>query len=311
MLHGSPYKFLEPQDIYAAGGNLWVDNQSGEMTVINGANGTAFKVITSGKYHLFTTPKAVQGSDIWVLGSSGRSYNLLVELNGATGAVVRTTKIANAASSLQLDLMQSMVASSNHVWISLQSNKLYEFNGLTGKMLRSITSHLDLPSAMVLAHGDLWAFNGFGGTLSEFSQSSGKFIRSVTLPGASDALDGELPASMAVSGSNLWVPSGTEAFRVSTSSGAVLSHEGGTSFGFKDALWVATSGSHIWFTNYGANSLTELVTSTGALVRVVKGKPYDFNDPCAAATMGGRIWVANAGQFQAGQWGSVTVLPAT
>jgi hypothetical protein len=316
VLQGSSYGFAEPNEIYPVGGMLWISNlDANRVTVINGTSGTVYKTLPSGKDRLWVDPRiAVQGSDVWTLGYSGGSFypNLFVELNGSTGAVIRSTKVVANPISLQLQSTESMVASGNDLWLAVATT-LYEFNGMTGKVLRSSANHLVTSSAMVLAHGDVWAFNT-DGTLSEFASSTCKFIRSVSLSGAQAGTGGYPPEAMAVSGTTLWVPAGTEAFRVSTSSGGILSRLKGASFGFNKAMWVATTKNRVWVVNLAGESLTELVQSTGALVKIDKGKPYDFIDPQAAAIFGGSLWVTNSHQLHqggAGQVGSVTVLPAS
>ncbi len=56
---------------------------------------------------------------------------------------------------------------------------------------------------------------------------------------------------------------------------------------------LVSDGSHIWVTNEGGNSVTELSASDGSLVRVVQGTTYAFNHPDALAFDGSNIWVAN------------------
>jgi hypothetical protein len=61
------------------------------------------------------------------------------------------------------------------------------------------------------------------------------------------------------------------------------------------AAGIAFDGAHIWITNSGGNSLSELNASDGQLVQVLSGPSYGFGNPSAIAFDGHRLWTANFG----------------
>jgi DNA-binding beta-propeller fold protein YncE len=65
---------------------------------------------------------------------------------------------------------------------------------------------------------------------------------------------------------------------------------------------IAFDGTHLWVTNYGGSSVTELNASDGSWVRTVSGGSYGFSAPDAIAFDGAHLWVTNHGG------GSVTEL---
>ena len=313
VLQGSQYKFADPFEIYAVAGRLWITNGgTNQLTVISASTGSVYKVLNPGPYHLWLggVPLAVAGNDIWTLGyKTGYLLNLLVELNGSTGAVIRAI---NVGTKYNLNSAHAMIVSGSEMWLG--TNTLTEFNLLTGRVVRSISSHVFLPEAIAVAHGDVWEFNAAGGvTLSEFATSSGKFQRSISLPGTPSSYGGYPPMNMVIVGNDLWLPAGSQAFKISTVTGKVLTRLNKPSYGIGKAMWVVALSNRVWFVNLQANSVTELNQSSAALVHVDKGSPYNFENPQAAAVIDGSVWVTNSYQFQSPptNGGSITVLPAT
>ncbi len=76
-------------------------------------------------------------------------------------------------------------------------------------------------------------------------------------------------------------------------------------FDSSDATHVGVPNFHVWVTNYGGNSVTELSAKTGALVQVISGSSYGFNEPLAISSDGTDVWVMNGGN------NSVTELSAS
>jgi DNA-binding beta-propeller fold protein YncE len=67
----------------------------------------------------------------------------------------------------------------------------------------------------------------------------------------------------------------------------------GASYGFSSPHGVAFDGAHLWITNLGGNSVTEIDPANGALVRVVSGAAYDFSSPQGIAFDGAHLWVVS------------------
>ena len=67
----------------------------------------------------------------------------------------------------------------------------------------------------------------------------------------------------------------------------------GESYGFNAPNRIATDTSHVWVTNPGGSSVTELNASDGSLVQVLTGASYGFDHPVGIADDGTHIWIAN------------------
>jgi hypothetical protein len=280
--------------------------------MISASTGAVYKILNPGPYHLWLggVPLAVAGNDIWTLGyKSGYLLNLLVELNGSTGAIIRAISVGTK---YNLNSAHAMLVSGSDLWLG--TNALTEFNLQTGKFVRTINNHVAEPGAIATTHGDVWELNTFSGTLSEFVASTGNFLRSVSLAGAPKSYGGYPPMNMVVVGNDLWVPAGSQAFKISATTGKVLKRLNSSSFGFGKAMWVAALANRVWFVNLAGNTVTELNEASATLVKIDKGSPYDFKNPQAAAVVDGSVWVTNSYQLQAPSAsanGSITVLPAT
>ncbi|MEW6337810.1 MAG: hypothetical protein AB1625_10490, partial [Acidobacteriota bacterium] len=98
----------------------------------------------------------------------------------------------------------------------------------------------------------------------------------------------------AMQGTASWTPANTtpDLARVATLNWWGGRYFGG-SYGFNDPWGVAFDGTHIWVTNYDADSVTEINASNGAWVQTLSGGSYGFNHPCGIAFDGTHIWVAN------------------
>ena len=74
--------------------------------------------------------------------------------------------------------------------------------------------------------------------------------------------------------------------------GSVLT---GGSYGFNYPHGVAFDGTHLWITNQGGDSVTEVNASDGSWVRTLSGGNYGFNVPYDIAFDGSHVWITNAG----------------
>ena len=74
--------------------------------------------------------------------------------------------------------------------------------------------------------------------------------------------------------------------------GSVLS---GGNYGFNFPHGVAFDGTHVWISNEGANSVTELNPTDGSFVRTLSGGNYGFNLPYDIVFDGQHLWITNAG----------------
>ncbi len=78
----------------------------------------------------------------------------------------------------------------------------------------------------------------------------------------------------------------------SAATGSVLT---GGNYGFNYPHGVAYDGTHLWITNEGGDSVTEVNASDGAWVQTLSGGNYGFNLPTDITFDGSHLWVTNAG----------------
>lgn len=139
--------------------------------------------------------------------------------------------------------------------------------------------------------------------VTEISASDGSLTR--TLPDGDSGVDG--PTALATDGPHIWIANegggiNTESVAELNASDASLARViAGSTYGFKwtlgkyvyGAVGIAVYGPHVWITNVGGNSVTELNASNGTLVRVISGSKYGFDQPTSVAAAGTHIWVVN------------------
>jgi hypothetical protein len=70
--------------------------------------------------------------------------------------------------------------------------------------------------------------------------------------------------------------------KVNASDGSFVQNLSGGSYNFSLPDGVAFDGLHVWVSNPGNNSLTELTTG-GSFVRNLSGAPFNFSSPVALA----------------------------
>jgi hypothetical protein len=66
-----------------------------------------------------------------------------------------------------------------------------------------------------------------------------------------------------------------------------------SSYGFSNPFGVAFDGSHLWITNNGGISVTEINAADASLVRVLTAGSYQFSDPAGIAFDGSHLWITN------------------
>ncbi len=68
----------------------------------------------------------------------------------------------------------------------------------------------------------------------------------------------------------------------------------GDSYGFSDPCRIAVDGAHVWVTNYGSDSVTELNASDGSWVQTLAAANYGFSAPGGIAVDGTHVWIGNS-----------------
>jgi DNA-binding beta-propeller fold protein YncE len=69
----------------------------------------------------------------------------------------------------------------------------------------------------------------------------------------------------------------------------------GGHYRFSEPLAVLSTGDHVWVTNPGNSTVTELSATSGAWIRSLSAASYQLNDPEALAIAGGAVWIASSG----------------
>lgn len=272
----------------------------------------AVSVYSGGQYGL-REPDAIAVADghVWVANYSGNS---VTELDAATGAWIRTL----SGKRYGFNGPHGITYDGTHIWVvNFAGSSVTELNADNGDLVRTLPGDENIfhyPNNIITDGAQLWVANFSPGWVTEIRASDGSVTR--TLPNGKSGIDG--PTALATDGSHIWIANegagiNTESVgEINASDASLVRVISGSAYSFKWTLGkyiygnvgIAVYGAHVWITNVGGNSVTELNVSNGALVRVISGGKYGFDEPGSIAATGNDIWVVN----QAGN--SVTELNA-
>jgi hypothetical protein len=290
---------------------------------------------------------AAAGNTVWITNDGNNS---VAELDARSGHVLRVL----SGQSDGFTAAGLIAADRDHVWIpngsaSTQANgtitELSASNGSVIRVLHEESHGLDYPAAIVDDGTHVWITSGVD-SLIELDASTGRWIRTITLPGDS-------AGGISAAGNDIWVEGGEAVAEVNAASGGVTfqqtlgdgnaivddgthvwvtdlghAHPNGsiielnagngqpirTIAGRNGTLHgisaIAACGSHVWVANRGPHSsMIELDASTGQWVNVFSSPEYDLNQPLSMTVVGNDLWIANAGGVVGGSGnGSVTEL---
>jgi hypothetical protein len=288
-----PYEFSAPWTAYGVGGRVWVPGAGATYwtgtTMLSPASGAKLRTITNGgTAPCSSTADAVDGSRVWALLPCGPTRKL-VELNGSTGAVVRTLQ-------LHVELAVStgcacLAASGHELWVVWRPNTI--FGALTRVDLTNGASTtwssrlLERAGPLVLAGGSVWV--GEDRYVARYRASTGAPLGRTFLP------EGETGIALAAALGSLFIPGRNALTVVSTATGAITRQLAAKFYGFHDGGGIATNGSDVWVTNAATSSITEVDASTGRLLGILKGPRFGFDLPRGLTYYRGKLWVANYG----------------
>lgn len=313
VLQGSPYDFVSPGGIVGAEGYLWVANGNDDLVEVNAKTG-AFVRHVADEQGVPIVSIAAAGGMVWTGqgGPDGPSkYQSIREWSASKGTLVRQLN----SSADRLDDPLGIALSGLHLWVanaSTSTSRWYvtELNVSNGSLVRTISSHLTAPDAVALGDGDVWVQNVPTDTLTVYSQATGAYLRTVSLPYSKDAAR---PAGggMVVSGSALWVPMGQWLDVVSLKTDRVTTYKYSASemAGGSCPQYPAIAGPELWVANCAHQSVTEVALSTGKVTNVLKGSAYAFDDPLDVVPLDQSMWVTNSGGSGGVPGGSVTRFP--
>jgi serine/threonine protein kinase len=288
---------------------------------------------------------AVTGATVWITNGGNDS---VAELDARNGHPIRTLSGASDG----FNASGLIAADPSHIWIPNGSSTnangtVTELSASTGKVIAVLNEQsrgLDYPAAIADDGKHVWITSGVD-SLIELDASTGLWIRTIGLPGAS-------AGGISTVGNDVWIEGGYLVVELNADNG----HQKSQQLGDGDAIvddgthvWVtdlglansngsiielnadngnrirtvagrngvlhsisaiAACGSHIWVANRSPHSsIIELDASTGQWVNVFSSPQYDLNQPLSMAVAGNDLWIANAGSAIGGSGsGSVTEL---
>jgi hypothetical protein len=187
-----------------------------------------------------------------------------------------------------------------HVWVTDYSgNSVTELNASDGSWMQTISGGryaFKGPGGIVDDGTHIWVTNYAGNSVTELNASGGSWVRTVS----GSAYGFNAPWGIIADGTHLWITdftrngytAGTDIGSVTElneSDGSLVRTLQGSAYRFDGPEELASDGSHLWVTNRGGNTVTELDAATGDFLRTISG----FSAPYGIAAADGHIWVAN------------------
>jgi hypothetical protein len=284
---------------------------------------------------------ATAGTTVWITNDGN---NTVTELDALNGHFIRSVSGASG----DFNASGLIAADRYHVWIPSASS-IAELNVGNGsvKVLNEHGHGLNYPAAIADDGTHVWITSGVD-SLIELDAGTGRWIRTITLPGDSASGSG-----ISVSGNNVWVEGSSMVVEINAGNGSVvfqqhlgdgnaivddgthvwvsdlgLANPGGSIIeldadnghtvdtianrngALQSISAIAACGSHVWVANRSnQSSVIELNAATGQWVNVISSSDYDLNQPWSMAVAGNDLWIANAGSVLGGSgYGSVTEL---
>ena len=202
-----------------------------------------------------------------------------------------------------LALPVDIAVSGSHAWVvnnymSLKSplaNSVTELNVSNGSLVRVIEAK---PQLHVMDPAPLFAITASGtkvwvanlNSVIEINASNGSVERVIN----AKADRFSMPIDIAVSGSHVWVMNNVVGDRITelNANDGSLVRVINTKADVFGQNGLIASGSHVWITNWNANSVTELNASTGSVARVIRCCAFaGIASPSTIAVAGTHLWV--------------------
>jgi outer membrane protein assembly factor BamB len=241
--------------------------------------------VYSGSYLNGPEGIAIAGGMVWITNANNNS---VAELDASSGHVVRTL----SGASYRFSASYLIAADASHIWIpngsaSNANSTITELSASSGNVIAVLKegSHgLDYPAAIADDGKHVWITSG-ANSLIELDASSGRWIRTITLPGAS-------AGGISIVGNDVWIGGGEMVVDVNAASGA---RELDQPLGNGNAI--VDDGTHVWVTDLGlgssSSSIIELNAGNGQVIRTTTGPNGTFHGISAIAACRSHIWVAN------------------
>lgn len=278
-----------PSGIAVDASHVWVVSfYGGQLTELSRATGAIESVISiPGSIcpcDELTPLTAISddGTDVWITELNPPFSGALVEVDAATGSVIRSATFGSGGEPFQ----PSAVASDGtDVWTAGLSG-VDEFSAGTGSLLQQISGPSDdLQGASGIATDGTHVWVTTTDAVVELAESTGSFIRSISTP---DLVGGA--SGISSDGTDVWAAMPNGVVEISESSGNVVRTLDGPRYGIGDATGVVSNGTDVWALDDSAGSLSELSATTGQLLDPVSSH-WDLPNPTAVAVRGAHVWV--------------------
>jgi outer membrane protein assembly factor BamB len=230
---------------------------------------------------------AVADGKVWI---TNEVNNSVAELNASNGHLVTTL----SGTGYRFNASDLIAADQSHIWIpngsaSNANGTITELSASNGSLVRVLNegSHgLNYPAAIADDGKHVWITSG-GSSLIELDASTGRWIRTISLPGAS-------AGGISAVGNDVWIEGGEMVVELSANDGSQKFDQG---FGNGDA--VVDDGTHVWVADLGVGSsssaIIELNADNGQLIRTISGPNGELHSISAMAACHSHIWVADRG----------------
>jgi YVTN family beta-propeller protein len=220
------------------------------------------------------------------------------------------SSVAQASAGYDLDAPTAAAISGNDLFVANEAgDSVSVLNATTGSRVATIAGPsfaFDHPTAILALGHTLFVANGAGNSVTEIDGTTRTLVR--TISGAQFQFSD--PIALTGSQGRLYVlSSGGPVTAVSTTSGDLVGVAAGQGFGFSTPMDVAVTGTHLFVTNRGANSVTEVDDRTMTFVATLKGAGYGFQKPTGAAIDGKDLWVTNTAGDSVSEISSATARP--
>ena len=265
--------------------------------------------VYSGSYLNGPEGIAAAGNTVWITNDGNNS---VAELDARSGQLIRVLPgVSHGFTASGL-----IAADPSHVWIPNGSvvdanSTITELNASNGSKITVLNeqSHgLDHPVAIADDGRHVWITSGLD-ALIELDASTGRWIRTITLPGDS-------AGGISAARNDVWVEGGYMVVELNAGNGREEFHQA-----LGDGNSIVDDGTHVWVTDLGLahpnGSIIELNADNGRSVRTIADRNGALQSISAIAAYGSHIWVANRGSHpsmieldaRTGQWVNVFSSP--
>lgn len=204
------------------------------------------------------------------------------------GAIPALAQHAQSANPYGFDGPDAVALSGGDLFVANRAgNSVTVISTASGALVATISgSRIEAPDAMLVAGGHLFIADRRANAVTELALPSRKVVRVVTGLAAPVALATDCEKSLFVLSSSGVVS------RVALATGRRTGRVSGPALRSDHPTAMAYASGHLFVTNAGSSSVTEIAASTMKPVRVLSSG-YGFDHPVGLAVLSGKVWVTN------------------